>query len=376
MKLKSLFLLMITAAVCGAGYFYSLNQNQTSANESLDLIPDLIANMNSITKFTVKESGDVLLSSVSKSENGWVVDDRAGYEANVRVVRKVFNALAEAKLVEAKTSNPENYTKLGVEEVKKEDAQGVLLTVEGLSNSVNIIFGNDGSSGKNTQYVRMMGEEQSWLINKKINFRRDTTEWLQKDLLDIPPERIKTVEIKHPDGIVVNIANTGNAAYEFELDAVIPADKKLSESEIYQVANALSSLQLRDVAAFDTLSKDAIQPIVTTFKTYDGLTIVTTAYGLENAVDVEPYFTIDIAFNAADVDESLINKAKESAKENAKESNSEVVLDAAMVSDPKAAEAFANKVQPKLSGWGYLFPTITRDALTKKLEYFFIESGS
>jgi len=54
----------------------------------------------------------------------------------------------------------------------------------------------------------------------------------------------------------------------------------------------------------------------------------------------------------------------------------EAVLDAALVSDPKAAEELANSVKSKFSGWGYLFPTITKDALTKKLDYFFIDKDA
>ena len=362
MKIKSLFLLIVAVAIGAALYFYSSNTNHISLKANSPLVPDLTANMNSINKFTVKEAGDTLLSSISKTENGWVVDNRAGYEANVKAVRQVFAALAEANLTEAKTSNPENYTRLGVEDVEDKNAKGVLVSIEGLSNPVEIIFGNDGSSGKNTQYVRNKGEAKSWLINKKINFGRDTVDWLQKDLIDIPPERIKSILIKHPDGTTINISNTGNAAYEFALDATAPEGKKISDSEIYQVANALSSLQLRDVISLEALNKEEIEPIISVFKTFDGLTITTTSY----ASDIEPFFTIDVEFNADDVDESIKNASTDS------ESSS----DAALVSDPKAAEELAKSAKSKLSGWGYLVPTITKDALTKELDGFFIEKGA
>ncbi len=353
---------MIAVAVGAAVYFYASNQNQTSVSANSLLIPNLSENLNSITKFTVKNASDSLLTSVSKSEKGWVVDNRAGYEANVKEVRDVFTTLSEAKLVEAKTSNPDNYPRLGVEDINASDAQGVLVSIEGLPNPVAIIFGNDGSSGKNTQFVRNEREEKSWLINKKINFGRDTTDWLQKNLLDIPPERINTIQIRHPDGAIINISNTGNAAYEFELDATAPEGKKISESEIYQVANALSSLQLRDVISLDTLNKDAIEPIVTIFKTFDGLTITTASH----TSDVEPFFTIDVKFNSEDVDESVAN----SNSENESTSNS------TLLSDPTVAEEFANSSKSKLTGWGYFFPTITKDALTKKLDDFFIDKDS
>ena len=72
----------------------------------------------------------------------------------------MLNNLAEAKLVEAKTSNPENYTKLGVEDINHEKAQGILFSLDGLNEVNEIIIGNNGSSGKNTQYVRRKDQQQ------------------------------------------------------------------------------------------------------------------------------------------------------------------------------------------------------------------------
>ncbi len=364
MKLKTLFILLAAVGIGLAGYFYSSNNKFGASFISSRLIPGLESNMNDVTKFTVIEVKNSLLSSVTKTDNGWVVDNRDGYPANVAAVRQTFALLAEADLVEAKTSNPDNYSRLGVEDVAGEDAQGVLLTVEGLGDAVNVIFGNDGTSGKNTQYVRNQSEEQSWLINKKININRDVTDWLDKDILDIPPERIKSVQITHAQGPVVNINNTGNVAYEFDLDAAAPEGMKISDSEIYQVANALSSLQLRDVSKISENNiKGKTSPVTTVFKTYDGLTITVNGY----PSTIEPYFTIDVEFNADDVDENVANKTAEAEGE---------VSDAAMTSDPKAAEIFANETGPKVEGWAYIFPTITHKSLVKELKDFFIDENA
>jgi len=360
MKSKSLLLLLGALAIGVVAYYFS--GSQRSADTNNHLIPELANNLNSVTKFTITEAGNAVLSEVSKSNKGWVVDNRDGYAANKAAVRILFDNLAEAKLVEAKTSNPDNYTKLGVEDIDNAKAQGVLFSVAGLQESTDIIFGNDGSSGKNTQYVRRTGEAQSWLINKKLKLNTDVTEWLQKNILDIPPERIKSVQITHPGGEVVNIANDGEDEYEYTLDATEPEGKMLSESEVYQVANALSSLQLRDVATFSKLDTESITPVVTIFKTFDGLKITTKAYSL----DVNKYFTIDVTFSADDVDHSVVNQ----------EEQTQSTSDSAIKSDSKAAEELAAKSKQRLDGWAYLFPTITQDALTKKLDDFFIEAGS
>ncbi len=368
MKLKSLFFLIAAVVIAYAAYHYNSKPSQKSVDANSYLIPGLAGNLNAISKFTVTEVGNALLSEVSKTDQGWVVNNRDGYQANIKAVRYMLSNLAEAKLVEAKTSNPENYTKLGVEDISHVKAQGILFSLEGLNEVNEIIIGNNGSSGKNTQYVRRKDQQQSWLINKKLNLNRDVTDWLQKDVLDIPPERIKSIQIKHPDGSEVNIANDGEEEYEYSLDALAPEGMKISESEIYQVANALSSMQLRDVTLFSKLNTESITPVETIFKTFDGLTITTKAYD----IDIDKYFTIEVMFSAEDVDQTAINiEPAVSAEENM-----ESVVDSAMKSDPKAAEELAETSKLKLTGWAYQFPSITQDALVKKLEFFFVEKGA
>jgi hypothetical protein len=121
-------------------------------------------------------------------------------------------------------------------------------------------------------------------------------------------------------------------------------------------------LQLKDVISFSKLNTDTISPVITEFKTFDGLTVTLKAYSIED----ENYFTIDVVFSSDDVDQTIVND------ENQAESTS----DSAIKSDPKAAEELALKSNVRLSGWAYLLPTITQDALTKKLEDFFIEEDA
>jgi hypothetical protein len=367
MKVKSLFLLIAIVLIAYAGYYYSSSTRQKPVDSSINLVPGLSGNLNAVKKFTVVEVGNALLSDVSKSDKGWVVNNRDGYEANIAAVRQMLTNLAEAKLIEAKTSNPDNYAKLGVEDVSNQNAKGILFSIEGLDQEHNIIIGNKGSSGKNTQYIRKKEEQQSWLINKKLNLNRNVTDWLQKDILDIPPERIKTIQIRHPDGSEVNIANDGEEEYEYTLEATAPEGMKISESEIYQVANALSSMQLRDVSTFAKLDTKSITPVETIFKTYDGLTITTKAYD----IGINKYFTIEVKYSENDVD------LKVTKGEATSTSPQDIIsVDTAMKSDPKAAAELAESSQQRLAGWAYQFPSITQDALVKKLENFFIEKNA
>ncbi len=344
MRLKSLLVLIIAIAIGGTAYYLSSKPKNRLAGINSYLIPGFSEKLNDVTKLTILKAGNTLLAAISKSENSWIIENRNGYEADITVVRAVFNTLAEAKLIEAKTSKQENYLKLGVEDTINPNAQGVQFTIEGLKDSINIIAGKDASVGKNSQYVRRVGENQSWVINKKLNLRRDITQWLRKDILDVSPERIKSIQIEHIDGDIITIKNKSTKDYQFTLTNSLPEGKQISESEIYQVANALSFLQLRDVVSLDTLNIETIQSAVTTFVTFDGLTV--TAKILNDKETT--YSVFDVAFNADHVDET----------------------DSFTNPESPANEKFVKEIAPRLNGWAFVLPTITQEALIKKLENF------
>ena len=138
----------------------------------------------------------------------------------------------------------------------------------------------------------------------------------------------------------------------------MPEGKIISESEIYQVANALSSLQLVDVASLEKLNEDAVQPVITKFLTYDGLTVTANSF----FIDEQAYSILNIEFNAENIDDSVTTKNDGT--------------DPAVNSDPKSAQELVEKVSPKLKGWAFVLPTITKDALIKKLENFFLDEDA
>ena len=354
MNLKSLFFLILAVAIGGLLYYLNANPKGGLVGSNSYLIPGLSEKLNDVTKLTIYEAEKKLLAEISKTEKKWVVENRDGYEADFAIVRSVFNNLADAKLIETKTSNPDNYNRLGVEDIENPQAQGVQFSIEGLGESIDIIAGKVGSVGKSSQYIRRVGEEQSWLIDKKLNINKDVTAWLKKDILDIPPERIKSIQIQHADGTVITIENTGAEEYEFKLLNPLPEGEIISDSEIYQVANALSSLQLTDVASQESINQESVQPVITTFLTFDGLTLTAHTYTIEG----QAYSEFSVEFNAENVSENVVKEADSS--------------DLAIISDPDAAREFAQEIAPKLERWAFVLPTITQEALVKKLKNFIL----
>ncbi len=352
MKVKSLLLLLIAVAIAIALYYFNSKPADSIAGINSSLIPGLANNLNDVTGLTIYGAGDKVITQLNKTDTNWVVAERNNYEADIKLIRNEFDILKDAKIVEAKTSNPDNHSKLGVEGMSTPDAQGVKFSIDGLEEAVSIIVGNNGAGDKNTQYVRREDDKQTWLINKKLTLKRDVTQWLRKDILDIPPERIAKISIKHPDEELISIENKGDSEYEFVLINSLPEGKKVSESEVYQVANALSSLQISDVDLLENVLKEDTVPVVTKFHTYDGLTITTKTFDF----DLKTYSHFAVEFDAENVE----NKGKQNES------------DVALNSNPEAAEKLAQSLTERIAKWAYVLPSISQDALVKKIDNFIL----
>ena len=67
---------------------------------------------NNVSRIVVRTAGDKTVATLERLENNWVVAERSNYPADVALIRKSLIALAEARVLEEKTSNPELYQRL------------------------------------------------------------------------------------------------------------------------------------------------------------------------------------------------------------------------------------------------------------------------
>ena len=104
----------------------SVSQRPSDVSGQL-LLPDLKARLNDIDKIVVRTGGNKTIATLARQKDGWVLVERGSYPADVGKIRKDLIALAEAKVLEEKTSNPEFYNQLGVDDIAKETAGGVQL---------------------------------------------------------------------------------------------------------------------------------------------------------------------------------------------------------------------------------------------------------
>ena len=300
-------------------------------------LPGFKDQLNEVSRIVITGPGNTAIATLERGADRWTVTGRNNYPADVGRIRKNLLALAEARIVEEKTANPEFYDRLGVQDMSSPSAGGLQLTITGGKEPVDLIVGLTPPGSSDLSYVRRAGEPGSWLIAAQFDLAKTGGEWLDRALTDIPAERMQSVSIDHPGVETLRISRApvrekpDAAAPEGIVDflvADVPAGRELSYPGVANgVASALADLKLEDVQTRDALGAAPGKPIIARFVTTDGLTVEASAWRLQDGTR--------ITFNATGEGEA----AQEAADLNA-----------------------------RLGGWVYTLPSYKTEQLTRRLQ--------
>ena len=308
------------------------------------LVPDLEAALGDLERVTVAKANGETVATLEKRPDNWVVADKNGYVANAAKLRQALTALAEAKILEQKTANPELYGRLGVEDVTAANAAGVSVALTAQGRELpTIILGN--AEGSKYRYARRAGEAQSYLIDRNPDVPRAAAQWIDSVIVDVRGERVREVTITHADGEVVHISKASSELANFDV-AAVPKGRELSYPGVANViGNALRELNLEDV---ETAAAPAEQPTIVEFRTFDGLIVRVTGSkrGDEDWISLE----------------ASVDSAQAAAPPAAP-------AEGAAASTPPAADpnAEAQRINAKVAGWRYKIAGFQYDQMTRRM---------
>lgn len=362
---KLIILIAVAIAAIGLGIWVSSDRSSQDEASTAALYPDLKKTINDATAVRIYTAGDKQAVEIARKESSWVVSERHGYPADDAKVRKLLLGLANAKLREEKTSNPENYASLNVEDVSTEEASGIRIEVAGVQPSINLIVGKPGSS-LDTQYVRKVGEKQSWLVDTDIDSTAVAQDWLRKTLLEIPADRIQSVTIQAKGAKPYSAAKSAKADADFSVTGLPKGKQLASPSAANTLATALTGVALSDVQP--AAQFEGTPDVTATYQTFDGLVLEVKGWSKED----KRYLAGEARFDAALADRFKV--PSETAPTQADENKSEAASAGTAKADEPAKAAAAPNVaeevktlNERLSGWVFEIPEYKYNAIFKPL---------
>jgi len=280
MNAKTLYALIAAAAVALAAAWW-INSSHAPISELAEqakpLLPGFREHVNDVTAITLTGPDNQVLATLKRGQGGWNIEQKAGYPADVGKLREFLLKLADATVIEPKTSNPKLYAELGVEDVKAKDAKGVLVSLEGLKEPVKIIVGNFNGGGGGGTFVRRDGDAQSLLVKGNLTIEKTAAGWEKHDLTDIGANRLKQVAIVNPDGKALRVYKDQAGDANFKVADVPKGREVSSEFAANGLASTLSGLRSEDVfPAKDMPPADKVYKAA--YSAFDGVTVNVVAW--------------------------------------------------------------------------------------------------
>ena len=126
------------------------------------------------------------------------------------------------------------------------------------------------SSAKNISglYVRKPEDKKSYLVDGVLGISSIKTDWIRRNLFDIPAESIKSVNVAHYDGDSYTLYKNEKGQEQFELENISIGLELASELIINRFGTILQDLQISGAKSKELLREENknTKIIVTTFE--------------------------------------------------------------------------------------------------------------
>ncbi|MBT5945524.1 MAG: DUF4340 domain-containing protein [Rhodospirillaceae bacterium] len=279
--------------------------------------------------FTMNQGGD-----------GWVTPERDDYPIDEGDIRRLIVGLSDMRYVERKTSNPERFYRLEVQDIETELSDSVYVKVQNAQGGVlaETIVGRPSArffEGRASgTYIREAGTNNVWLVTGVTNVQTRLIPWLKRNIVGIPANRVASISVGTGEG-AYTISRNAPEDEGFSITGA-PEGRKLDGDKATSVSRALASVELEDVRPRTELAlpDDASVASVTTF---DGLTVNVRLAEL----DRKKWAIFDAAYTGDPADQS---------------------------EGAVAARASVEEINARVGKWVYWLPSATFTNLTRPID--------
>ena len=290
MTAKNLVILAAaTAAIAGAAYMMARGRAPADASvgaENSPLFVGLESKAGEVARIEIKKGTSDTVLVKDESGKGWLIENRGGYPAKFDLVRPVVAALAEAKMLEAKTSKAELYDKLDLGDPTKEDAKSTLVTLKAADGKeiASLILGkrdwgkapdpfSPPPPGKAKHYVRKGTEPQSYLAEIELEVQADPLSFADKQVLELKNEEVKSAVVARPDGEIIAVYREKPEDTKYQIKDLPAGRAPKDEFAASRVAQALSYVSFEDVKPASEIDFNAPEAITYEARCFDGVSV-------------------------------------------------------------------------------------------------------
>ena len=360
---RSILVLAAATAIALGAVIVVDRDSDTTERAGEVVFPTLFEQLNSVVRVRVTASEGTF--NLVRSGDTWVVEEKVGYPADRDRVHKLLVGVAGMKRIEPKTSDPERYPKLWLEDPTGKDAKSVRFALENEAGTelANWVLGNrrpSRSDATRTElYIRVADDPLAWLAEGSVPGGQGIVDWIDRGVAGIDRGRLRGVEVVRADGLVVAVNKTRPADPDFALRDIPLGREADSQYRINDIGRFLEDLRFEDVATSSTLDFAGSVDKRMQATTFDGLRI-----RLETVMrDGEAWAQLH-----AEVAEGLIETPGDAADASGGESGEASKDTAGGLLPMDEVRAEAERLNARWSGWAYELPSFKRDYLDRGMD--------
>ena len=272
-----LVLAAVTAIAVGAVLSVDRGSNMVAGSGEL-VFPALLDRVNDVAR--VRVTGNEGAFTLARDGEAWVVEEKERYPAEPDRMHTLILGAAGLRRVEPKTSNPERYPQLRLEDPAGEDARSARFVLEDASGAelARWVLGDRRPSksdpGRTELYIRTGDDPQAWLVEGSLPGGRTIIDWVDRLVARIDRERLRTVEVVHADGAVVAVHRSRPTDVDFTLQGGVPKGREIdAQYRIDDIGRVLEELRFEDVVPASELDFSGAVDKRLEITTFDGLRI-------------------------------------------------------------------------------------------------------
>jgi len=357
MNSRNVIIAVITAVIVVVAWQTSQKNAPTTELVSERLYPDLIERLNDVQSVKIQSAASI--TELVRSGENWVVANRDNFPATFATVKNTLINLADATVIEEKTSKPERYARIGVGDISEPDSKAVRLEIDAGSGDqlATVLIGNERSGSQlNARqfYVRKTDAAAALLVEGELNVKDDPADWMDSAVVNVATARVRQVSITPADGPQVVVTKQKAGDNFFTLSDIPTGFEAKSRSVVSSLGAMLLDVKFDNVAAQSRVG--ASSPIATAeVRTFDGLIGTMERFELDGESFVRFRFAFDEAGIVAD-------------PVTADESESRATTDQADADKEMSVTDEVAGLNEKTQAWVYALPDYKDRMLEKRLD--------
>ncbi len=277
---KTLKVLIVLCGLCALTVGYFVWKEASSKNKYGLFLPNLLKNHAQISQIILENDKHTV--TIARGTDSWQIVEHGNFPVLREKVEELIFALADLEIIEPKTTNPEYYKQLGVEDISKADADTTQITIldDQQNTLAKVLIGiHEGlTTGEEYQEficVRKVDDPQTWLVQGTLPFSLDFGDWVEQPLLGIiDTDQIKALSVLQPKADKVVISRANSQQEDFTLSTLKPKKgRTLDLDAVNTLPFTVAELEFIDVIPANTTTIDWQSAVQAKLESFTGVTI-------------------------------------------------------------------------------------------------------